>query len=128
MKSLARENGKPVRELSSDAMQAVLEYHWPGNVRELRAAIERGVVMCNGPKITLRHLPESLRDGPRAAGDGRSAGAPTATDSLDLTAMELEFIRRALRRTGGNRTDAAKLLGISRRTLQRKLHELSIEA
>jgi DNA-binding NtrC family response regulator len=127
LKTLARENGKPVRELSSDALEAILDYHWPGNVRELRAAIERGVVMCNGPKITLRHLPESLREGPRAPGDGRPAAA-SAGDSLDLAAMELEFIRRALRRTGGNRTDAAKLLGISRRTLQRKLHELSVEA
>ncbi len=139
LKDLARENSKPVKELSTEAMQAVLDYPWPGNVRELRAALERGVVMCNGSRITLRHLPESLRDGgvivpggaarvggdPAGGGNGavRSNTFPEGGD-LNLARMELEFIRRALKRTHGNRTEAAKLLGLSRRTLQRKLHEL----
>jgi two-component system, NtrC family, response regulator AtoC len=131
LKELARENGKPVRELSSEAMLAILDYRWPGNVRELRAAIERGVVMCNGPKITLRHLPDSLRHGPRELSAGSPVSGPPSGlpphDELNLAHMEFDFIRRALRRTGGNRTDAAKLLGISRRTLQRKLHELGEE-
>ncbi|MGI8603081.1 MAG: sigma-54-dependent transcriptional regulator [Verrucomicrobiales bacterium] len=125
---LASENGKPLKELSGEALQAMLDYPWPGNVRELRAAIERGVVMCNGPKITLRHLPESLRDGPRPFGTVRTLAPGTdGAEELNLTRMELDFLRRALRRTGGNRTEAAKLLGISRRTLQRKLHELGEE-
>lgn len=141
LKELAQENGKAVKELSTEAMQAVLEYSWPGNVRELRAALERGVVMCNGAKITLRHLPESLRTGgalglgaaTKAIGAGEStveggaasrSGAGPGADDLNLARMELDFIRRALRRTRGNRTEAARLLGLSRRTLQRKLHEL----
>jgi DNA-binding NtrC family response regulator len=130
MKELAKENRKPVKELSPEAMQAILDYSWPGNVRELRAALERGVVMSNGPKITLRHLPDSLRGEARLPGPAGSgarvggAGASADGDDLNLARMELEFIRRALKRTRQNRTEAAKLLGISRRTLQRKLHEL----
>jgi len=142
LKELARENGRPVKELSTEALQAVLDYPWPGNVRELRSALERGVVMCNAAKITLRHLPDTLRDGAAgligvaavgrasadagAPGGGRAALAPGAED-LNLARMELDFIRRALRRTRGNRTEAARLLGLSRRTLQRKLHELGEE-
>jgi DNA-binding NtrC family response regulator len=135
LKELARENGKPVKELSTEAMQAVLEYGWPGNVRELRSALERGVVMCNGAKIMSRHLPDTLRDGgvvlaagaPVLAGGGKGGGRPvgsSAVEDLNLAHMELDFIRRALRRTRGNRTEASRLLGLSRRTLQRKLHEL----
>ena len=137
LKDLAKENGKPVRELTTEALQAVLDYAWPGNVRELRAAIERGVVMCNGPKITLRHLPETVRGESRGAMalqteaglravPGLNAGVKGtgAPEDLNLARMELALIRRALERTRQNRTDAAKLLGISRRTLQRKLHEL----
>ena len=141
LKTLAKENGKPAKELSPDAMQAIMEYPWPGNVRELRSAIERGVVMSNGTKITLRHLPDTVREGSsvligatngrpplaEAAASTASAASQTAilpNGDLNLARMELEFIRRALKRTRGNRTDAAKLLGLSRRTLQRKLHEL----
>ena len=145
LKELARENGKPVKELSTEAMQAVLEYGWPGNVRELRSALERGVVMCNGAKIMSRHLPDTLRDGGvvLAAGAAALAGVqdaagvlagggkggvrpvgPNGVEDLNLAHMELDFIRRALRRTRGNRTEASRLLGLSRRTLQRKLHEL----
>ena len=58
----AKENGKPVRELTSDAMNCIQSYGWPGNVRELRTVIEHGVVMSNGPKITIRDLPLSLRE------------------------------------------------------------------
>ena len=145
LKELARENGKPVKELSTEAMQAVLEYGWPGNVRELRSALERGVVMCNGAKIMSRHLPDTLRDGGVVlaagaaalagvqdaagvlAGGGKGGGrpvGPNGVEDLNLAHMELDFIRRALRRTRGNRTEASRLLGLSRRTLQRKLHEL----
>ncbi len=141
LKELARENGKPVKELSTEAMQAVLEYGWPGNVRELRSALERGVVMCNGAKIMSRHLPDTLRDGgvvlaagaaalagaQDGVGGGKGGGRPVGlngVEDLNLAHMELDFIRRALRRTRGNRTEASRLLGLSRRTLQRKLHEL----
>jgi DNA-binding NtrC family response regulator len=135
LKELARENRKPVKELSPEALQAIMDYSWPGNIRELRSAIERAVVMCNAPKINLRHLPDALRGVSRlvvTSAAGPKSGTLTGTvtsgnGDLNLARMELEFIRRALRKTHQNRTEAAKLLGISRRTLQRKLHELGEE-
>jgi len=133
LKEFAEENGKPVRELTSEAINRLIDYDWPGNVRELRTAIEHGVVMCNTSKIGLRHLPPFLREegGSRfRRSSDRSepivgAGNGESENDLDLARMEQQFIRRALDRTDGNRTEAAQLLGISRRTLQRKLKEMS---
>jgi DNA-binding NtrC family response regulator len=139
LKDLAKENKKEVREISQDAMDLLTAYSWPGNVRELRTAIEHGVVMSSGSKLTLRHLPASLRSAPLVLPGSRSshdapapAGKKSAVSSgalpadLNLQEMENVFVREALRRTGENRSAAAKLLGISRRTLHRKLHELGL--
>jgi len=125
LREFARENGKAVRELTTEAMRALVDYAWPGNVRELRTAIEHGVVMCNGSRVTLRHLPASVREQGLSEPDGgqadQEAGKGSGAGSLDLAAMEERLIGRALGQVEGNRTEAARLLGISRRTLQRKL-------
>jgi two-component system, NtrC family, response regulator AtoC len=139
LKELAKENKKDVREISADAMDLLTSFPWPGNVRELRTAIEHGVVMCSGSKLMLRHLPASLRGAPlilpgsrpddtAAAGTGKRAASAATSFPADLNLQEMEhrFIREALHRTGENRSAAAKLLGISRRTLHRKLHELGM--
>ena len=116
LREAAKENDKPFRELSSEAMKCLAGYDWPGNVRELRAAIEHGVVMAGGSKITLRDLPPAVRAG--------AAGAPPRGPlPLNLGETELSLIRRALAECKGNRTLAARKLGISRRTLHRKLRE-----
>lgn len=117
LRTSAQENEKPFRELTADAMKALLAYRWPGNIRELRAAIEHGVVMASGPKIMLRDLPATVREVATHA-DPRHHSA-----SLDLETTELTLIRRALAECKGNRTSAAAKLGISRRTLHRKLRE-----
>jgi len=133
LKEFAEENGKPVRELTSDALQCLIDYPWPGNVRELRTAIEHGVVMSPGPKITLRHLPMSLRGEATVLVAPRSNSLPGPAPStgplngdLNLAAMEERMIHEALARTAGNRTEAATLLGLSRRTLQRRLREMGL--
>ncbi len=128
LKSFSQENGKPLRELTADAMQAILNYSWPGNVRELRTAIEHGVVMASGPKITLRDLPMKIRQNPQ--GDSSLRGkVPTSWgagkgERFNLHLTEDRLISQALDETGGNVTAAAKQLGISRRTLHRRLKEM----
>ncbi len=117
LREAARENEKPFREMTSDAMKCLAAYDWPGNVRELRAAIEHGVVMAGGPKITLRDLPAAVRASATSAAD------PRGPLPLNLGETELSLIRRALADCKGNRTLAAEKLGISRRTLHRKLRE-----
>ena len=116
LREAAEDNGKPFRELTAEAMKALLACPWPGNVRELRAAIEHGVVMAGGAKITLRDLPANIRS-------AVSDSAPRAPLPLNLGETELSLMRRALAECKGNRTLAARKLGISRRTLHRKLRE-----
>ena len=123
-------NDKPLLELTADAMDALLSYDWPGNVRELRTAIEHGVVMSSGAKITVRDLPMPVR---QAASVMLPGGASTARaftgkgSPLDLHETERKLILQALAASKGNVTAAAKKLGISRRTLHRKINEMNAE-
>ena len=123
LKEFAKENSKPVKELSSEAMKALNNHVWPGNVRELRTAIEHGVVMSNSAKITLRHLPASIRGESIVNINTISTTSEDTDQPFNLEKSETKLIMAALNHTNGNRTEAAKLLGISRRTLQRKIKE-----
>jgi len=125
LKEFAEENGRPFKPLEDEALQLLLSYDWPGNVRELRTAIEHGVVMSNDDTIGVRHLPSFLREEPVRSGllGGKQKIALDRPFDFNLHALEMRAIKRALGHAGGNRTKAAELLGISRRTLQRKLKE-----
>ena len=128
MKTCAEENHKAVSELTSEAMQAILRYDWPGNVRELRTAVEHGVVMATGPKVTLRDLPMPVRQGGAAIPASTAKWAPPKAEQFNLHEHETQLILQALDETGGNITHAAKKLGISRRTMHRKIKELKLKA
>ena len=124
MREFSKENQKPVREIAPEAMEVLMTYSWPGNVRELRAAIEGAVVLCRGEKITPRDLPENVRNldaGLTGAGPGLFLPAETVKEA------EKQLIIRALKEADGNRTVAARRIGMSRRTLHRKLHEYGLE-
>jgi two-component system response regulator AtoC len=127
LKTFCGENRKGDLELTSEAMQAILRYDWPGNVRELRTAIEHGVVMATGPKITLRELPAAVRQGGMAPGIAPPKWAPPKEEHFNLQAQETQLILQALDECGGNITHAARKLGISRRTLHRKIKELKLK-
>jgi two-component system response regulator AtoC len=128
LQEFAKENDRPVKPLSDDALAKLVSYPWPGNVRELRTAIEHGVVMSNDPLIEVRHLPQFLlSQAPAAAYPPAPAkNSLDAPAEFNLHALETNTIRAALATAGGNRTQAAELLGLSRRTLQRKLKELGL--
>jgi DNA-binding NtrC family response regulator len=121
LREFARENGKPVNEFTADALEALLNYSWPGNVRELRTAIEHAVVLCRGEKIGARDLPPSVRGG------GRGETPLLQRNALTVKEAEKQLIIRALKEAGGNRTLAAKRIGMSRRTFHRKLHAYHLE-
>jgi DNA-binding NtrC family response regulator len=128
LKHFCQVNEKPLLDLTADAMNTLLAYDWPGNVRELRTAVEHGVVMTSGPKITLRELPMSVRQAAGAAVPGGVTPAKAYGEKaspLDLHETERRLILQALATTKGNITAAAKKLGISRRTLHRKINEMN---
>lgn len=124
-------NEKPLLDFTPEAMNTLLTYDWPGNVRELRTAIEHGVVMASGSKISMRELPMALRQA--ASGGTLPTGAAVArtfaekASPLDLHETERKLITQALASTNGNITAAAKKLGISRRTLHRKINEINAQ-
>ncbi len=128
LQEFAKENERPVKPLSDAALQLLLNYSWPGNVRELRTAIEHGVVMSNDPVIDVRHLPQFLLfQEPLESSSLAPLKMPLdASTEFNLHALEMNAIRKALSLARDNRTKAAELLGISRRTLQRKLKELGL--
>lgn len=138
LKDMASANGKAFKPLGEDALPVLMNYDWPGNVRELRTAIEHGVVMSNSARVMLKHLPGYLTSGgigfripaaktktPETAPASASKPAAPSSD-LHLENMERHLILAALERSGNNRTEAATLLGLSRRTLQRKLKEMGM--
>ena len=125
MREFSKENQKPVRDMTPEAMEVLMKYPWPGNVRELRAAIEGAVVLCRGEKIVPRDLPENVRNLEAGA---TGAGAPGLfLPAETVKDAEKQLIIRALKEADGNRTVAARRIGMSRRTLHRKLHEYGLE-
>ncbi|HUA66288.1 MAG TPA: sigma-54 dependent transcriptional regulator [Alphaproteobacteria bacterium] len=124
LKEFATENEKTVNEFSADALELLMHYSWPGNVRELRTAIEHAVVLCRSGKISARDLPPSVRS---AGSPGLQPEPALAANDLTVKEAEKQLIIRALKETGGNRTLAAKKLGMSRRTFHRKLHVYHLE-
>lgn len=124
LKEFAAENEKSVNEFSADALELLIHFPWPGNVRELRTAIEHAVVLCRSGKISARDLPPSIRSGGAPATQPAQA---LATNDLTVKEAEKQLIMRALKETNGNRTLAAKKLGMSRRTFHRKLHVYHLE-
>jgi DNA-binding NtrC family response regulator len=121
LREFAGENNKPVNDFTPDTLQLLMSHNWPGNVRELRTAVEHAVVLCRGEKISARDLPPSVR--------GARSGEAALSLRNDLTVKEAEkqLIVRALKETSGNRTRAAKKIGMSRRTFHRKLHTYHLE-
>lgn len=130
VKDLCKENNKEDKELSREVLERLQAYIWPGNVRQLRTAIEHGVVMSSGKTILLSDLPDYLQAAPANTGNVCSTTdfKLESLPSLDLEYVERAVIRLALERANGNKTTAAQMLGIDRRTLQRKLSQQSKNA
>jgi sigma-54 dependent transcriptional regulator, acetoin dehydrogenase operon transcriptional activator AcoR len=110
--------GKPVHEVSNEVMRSLLAYTWPGNVRELRSAIEFAVIRCKGAVIEASDLPPELTAVRKAPARVETRGADTGNES--------DRVRAALATAQGNRAHAARILGISRATLYRRMTDLHI--
>ena len=124
LRRFAAEQGLAPPGLTGEVERRVLDYPWPGNVRELRNLAERLTIFAAGREISPDDLPEAvLQAGAAPAALFRREPGKAAATLLDLQQIERLTIEQALRQFGGNRSAAAEALGISRRTLQRKLKE-----
>jgi nitrogen regulation protein NR(I) len=134
-----RKLNKRIEGIAEDAMALLQSYPWPGNIRELENLMERVLLFADGPLITVRDLPEPVRQGSALPPAGAPSPALHATetpgagegglkDIIRMKAAELErdLIAKALEETGGNVTRAAKLLQISRKSLQTKMKEFGL--
>lgn len=112
---------RPIRTISEDAMRRLMAYDWPGNVRELENAVERAVALGSGPILHIGDLPSNLQQ--------NSNEKPLESNELTtIEEMERRFILRALRETNGDKLAAARLLGIGKTTLYRKLKQYGTES
>ena len=135
LKKSAADNGKDMADISPEALGVLMAYDWPGNVRELRNCVERMVVFARGATLTMTDVPADIRS---AVGEqfeakampqkttGAAPAEPPAAIGLNVKENEKSLIIKALEECGGNRSQAALKLNISRRTLYRKLHEYGL--
>jgi DNA-binding NtrC family response regulator len=117
----AAASGKKIRGLDDRALGSLLRYPWPGNVRQLESAIERAVLLCEGPTIGLEDLPQEIR----GKGDGAAPGIEIPDAGLSFETLERDLLDQALRK-GRSVSAAARLLGMTRRTLQYRLKKFGL--
>jgi len=113
------------KALMPDAMEALVTYQWPGNIRELENTIERIVILSHGDEIGVDDLPAEVRTG--ACGPSRSSSEFTLPEEgIDLEEVELDLLRQALDRSGGSVPKAAKLVGLTTKTLEARMQRLGL--
>jgi two-component system, NtrC family, response regulator AtoC len=120
LKRIASRTNKPVQGISGPAARLLMDYDWPGNVRELENCMERAVALCRLDEVTVDDLPAKVQE-------HQSSKIVITTESpgelITLDEMERRYVRQVLNAVGGNKTHAARILGIDRRSLYRRLEE-----
>ncbi len=124
---LAPDAGCQVESITDAAMEKLMAYHWPGNVRELENVIERSLVMATGAQLDAADI--KLESAPRPRAHAAGTGEPHfLPEGLTLDQYEQEIIKEALRRADGNKSQAARLLGLTRNALRYRLTQMGMEA
>jgi DNA-binding NtrC family response regulator len=126
LKKHTRNTSRLIRGLTPDARKVMLEYAWPGNVRQLESAIERAILLAEADYITVEDLPLEVRQETRPAA-AETAGFKLPADGVNFEDVERNLILQAMERTDYNITKAAKLLGLTFRTLQYRLEKFGIK-
>jgi two-component system response regulator HydG len=114
-------SGKQLQGIGNEAMEALTRYHWPGNVRELKSSLEYAFVACHEALIHPCHLPQTIHRGAKGFIDSRP-------HTLDMRSIEKQELIEMLEKTGGNQSQAAQLLGVSRVTIYNRMKRYGISA
>ena len=120
---LGRENGGHVRGITDAAIDKLMQYSWPGNVREIENVIERSIVMTTGEKLDADDIRLDMNLRPRP-----QAGEMGLPEGMSLDAYEQELIRNALKQANNNKSQAARILGLTRNSLRYRLTQMGIES
>jgi DNA-binding NtrC family response regulator len=123
LKKHTRNTSRLVRGLTPEARRVMIDYSWPGNVRQLESAIERAILLCEGDLITIEDLPLEVRQESRPAAEGAFKLPP---EGISFEDVERDLITQAMEQSDYNITKAAKLLGLTFRTLQYRLEKFGI--
>ncbi|HOW58820.1 MAG TPA: sigma-54 dependent transcriptional regulator [Candidatus Omnitrophota bacterium] len=121
IRQYASSNAKKIEGIEKHALEILTQYDWPGNIRELKNIIERMIVLSSGVKLTPEQIPEDIRQGKLL-----SRTNDVSQGVIKITDLEKDLIKKALQETKGNKSLAAEKLGISRRTLYRKIEEYNL--
>jgi DNA-binding NtrC family response regulator len=120
LEKFARESGKNIQGIAPEAMKRMVDFYWPGNVRELENVVERAVTLCAGKMLETGDIHLDSRPGAAAN------SAPVLPEGTTLEQWEDEIIREALRRANGNKSQAARALGLSRNALRYRLSKMGV--
>ncbi|HET9182617.1 MAG TPA: sigma-54 dependent transcriptional regulator [Candidatus Angelobacter sp.] len=123
----ARESEREIAGITPAALKLLMDYHWPGNIRQLENTIERAVALSSGPMLDVSDVQLDTAHRPASTGSQVASGAPFLPEGMTLEQWEDEMIREALRRANGNKSQAARLLGLSRNALRYRLGKLGVE-
>ncbi len=123
LERFSREAGKPVQTITPAALNRLMDYHWPGNIRELENMIQRGVALSSGPPLDVADFHWDVRSPRDAAGANAS---PVLPPGMTLEQWEEEIIREAVHRANGNKSQAARALGLSRNALRYRLSKMGV--
>jgi DNA-binding NtrC family response regulator len=122
IRKYAAEFSSPVKGISEEALEVLRRYHWPGNVRELENVIERSLVLCSGEILEAADIKLDI-----ASRNSRSSDEPLLPPGMTLEEHERELIRKALEKAKGNKSQAARLLGLSRNALRYRLSQMGLD-
>jgi DNA-binding NtrC family response regulator len=125
VQKLAKDLGSVAESISEEAIQKLMQYHWPGNVRELENVLERSMVMSSEPILSAADI--RLDTAPRAHRPPSNAGEYSLPDGMTLDEYEQAVIRDALKRANGNKSQAARMLGLTRNALRYRLSQMGME-
>ncbi|BBO86196.1 acetoacetate metabolism regulatory protein AtoC [Desulfosarcina ovata subsp. sediminis] len=129
VRQMARQYNKPVDGITPEALKCISAYAWPGNVRQLKNTMARSVILSRGASLTKADLPETVVGGAASVfgSENDAILPPLPPEGISLKTMEIDLIRRTLSRCEGNKSLAARQLGISRKTLYEKIQRYDLE-